>query len=47
MLSDPTYFQAIFHSLGYVQDLYRSQTELGQANEAIASVYMTSLRLLI
>ncbi|KAF5315153.1 hypothetical protein D9619_007057 [Psilocybe cf. subviscida] len=36
MLSDPTYFQAVFHSLGYVQDLYRSQTELGQANEAIA-----------
>ncbi|KDR82596.1 hypothetical protein GALMADRAFT_56945 [Galerina marginata CBS 339.88] len=36
MLSDPVYFQAIFHSLGYVKDLYRSQTELGMANEAIA-----------
>ncbi|KAF8195543.1 hypothetical protein BJ912DRAFT_1021238 [Pholiota molesta] len=36
MLSDPVYFQAVFHSLAYVKDLYRSQAELGQANEAIA-----------
>ncbi|KAF8967131.1 hypothetical protein BDZ97DRAFT_1621919, partial [Flammula alnicola] len=36
LLSDPVYFQAIFHSLNYVKDLYRSQAELGQANEAIA-----------
>jgi len=36
MLSDPVYFQAIFHSLQLVKDLYNSQTELGLANEAIA-----------
>jgi len=39
LLSDPTYFQAVFHSLGYVKDLYKSQSELGMANEAIASKY--------
>lgn len=37
LLSDTVYFQAVFHSLGYVKDLYKSQTELGLANEAIAS----------
>jgi ESCRT-I complex subunit VPS37 len=37
MISDPLYFQAIFHSLEGVKDLYRSQAELGMANEAIAS----------
>ncbi|PPQ92856.1 hypothetical protein CVT25_004344 [Psilocybe cyanescens] len=36
LLSDTVYFQAVFHSLGYVKDLYKSQTELGLANEAIA-----------
>ncbi|KAF9485917.1 hypothetical protein BDN70DRAFT_902945 [Pholiota conissans] len=36
MLSDPLYFQAVFHSLSFVKDLYRSQAELGHANEAIA-----------
>ncbi|KAH9480585.1 Vacuolar protein sorting-associated protein 37A [Psilocybe cubensis] len=36
LLSDPVYFQAVFHSLSYVKDLYKSQAELGLANEAIA-----------
>ncbi|KAF8890030.1 hypothetical protein CPB84DRAFT_1785227 [Gymnopilus junonius] len=36
LLSDPVYFQAIFHSLSFVKDLYKSQSELGSANEAIA-----------
>ncbi|CAA7261479.1 unnamed protein product [Cyclocybe aegerita] len=36
LLSDPVYFQAIFHSLNYVKELYKSQAELGMANEAIA-----------
>ncbi|KIM43268.1 hypothetical protein M413DRAFT_69676 [Hebeloma cylindrosporum] len=36
LLVDPVYFQTIFHSLSYVKDLYRSQSELGMANEAIA-----------
>ena len=39
LLIDPVYFQTIFHSLGYVKDLYRSQSELGMANEAIARMY--------
>lgn len=37
LLSDPVYFQAIFHSLQQVKDLYNAQAELGMANEAIAS----------
>ena len=37
LISDPVFFQAMFHSLGCVKDLYRSQAELGMANEAIAS----------
>jgi hypothetical protein len=37
MLSDPVHFQAIFHSLQQVKDLYNMQTELGMANEAVAS----------
>ena len=37
LLSDSVYFQAIFHSLQQVKDLYNAQTELGMANEAIAS----------
>ena len=37
LISDPVYFQAMFHSLQCVKDLYRSQAELGMANEAIAS----------
>jgi len=36
MLSDPVYFQAVFHSLQQVKDLYKSQTDLGKANEATA-----------
>ncbi|KAF8755320.1 Modifier of rudimentary (Mod(r)) protein [Rhizoctonia solani] len=36
MLSDPAYFQAIFHSLSHTKALLASQTELGMANEAIA-----------
>jgi len=37
LVSNPVYFQATFHSLECVKDLYRSQAELGMANEAIAS----------
>ncbi|KAG2009949.1 hypothetical protein CC2G_012816 [Coprinopsis cinerea AmutBmut pab1-1] len=36
LLEDPTYFQAIFHSLQRVKDLYNQQAELGSANESIA-----------
>ncbi|KAI0697880.1 hypothetical protein BC835DRAFT_727006 [Cytidiella melzeri] len=36
LLADPTYFQAIFHSLDRVKALYQSQAELGLANESIA-----------
>ncbi|KXN88108.1 hypothetical protein AN958_07567 [Leucoagaricus sp. SymC.cos] len=36
LLVDPSYFQAIFHSLDRVKELYKSQAELGLANETIA-----------
>jgi len=36
LLTDPTYFQAIFHSLPQVKALYEAQAELGMANESIA-----------
>ena len=38
MLVDPNYFQAVLHSLEKVKAMYQSQTELGMANEVIASV---------
>ncbi|TFK74853.1 hypothetical protein BDN72DRAFT_759038 [Pluteus cervinus] len=41
ILSDPVYFQAIFHSLERVKALYQSQAELGRANESIASHNLT------
>ncbi|KAH9969770.1 hypothetical protein BC827DRAFT_1162665, partial [Russula dissimulans] len=37
LLADPSYFQAIFHTLPNVKELYQSQAELGLANETIAS----------
>lgn len=37
LLAEPAYFQAIFHSLSKVKELYQSQAELGLANETIAS----------
>jgi hypothetical protein len=37
MLFDPAYFQAMFHMLGHTKALLASQTELGMANEALAS----------
>ncbi|THV03900.1 hypothetical protein K435DRAFT_851497 [Dendrothele bispora CBS 962.96] len=37
LLSDHTYFQAIFHSLPRVRSMYDAQAELGMANESIAS----------
>ncbi|KAL0953425.1 hypothetical protein HGRIS_004661 [Hohenbuehelia grisea] len=37
MLTDPAYFQAIFHSLPRVKALYQSQAEFGMANESIAN----------
>lgn len=42
LLEDPTYFQAIFHSLKRVMDLYNQQAELGLANESIASKILIS-----
>ncbi|KAF9468483.1 hypothetical protein BDZ94DRAFT_1153842 [Collybia nuda] len=36
LLTDPLYFQAIFHSLSRVKAMYQSQAELGMANESIA-----------
>ena len=36
MIADPAYFQAIFHTLSKVKELYqRSQAELGLANEQL------------
>ncbi|KAG5648363.1 hypothetical protein DXG03_004935 [Asterophora parasitica] len=37
LLTDPLYFQAIFHSLDRVKALYQAQAELGMANESIAN----------
>ncbi|KAG6812572.1 hypothetical protein H0H92_002224 [Tricholoma furcatifolium] len=37
LLTDPLYFQAIFHSLDRVKALYQGQAELGSANETIAN----------
>jgi hypothetical protein len=46
LLADPNYFQAVFHSMRYVKDLYQSQAELGSANETLASIhYASSFRL--
>jgi len=41
MLSDPTYFQAIYHSLDKVKALFQAQADLGAANESIASNNLT------
>lgn len=37
LLTDPLYFQAVFHSLERVKALYQAQAELGLANESIAN----------
>ncbi|GJJ15554.1 hypothetical protein Clacol_009832 [Clathrus columnatus] len=37
LLADPQYFQAIFHSLPRVKALIQARSELGMANESIAS----------
>lgn len=42
MLADPAYFQAIFHTLSKVKELYKGQAELGRANETIASALTLS-----
>jgi len=36
LLTNPVYFQAMFHSLHRVKELYQYQADLGMANEAIA-----------
>ncbi|KAI0643142.1 hypothetical protein C8Q79DRAFT_915900 [Trametes meyenii] len=36
LLADPSYFQAIFHTLPQVKLLYQGQADLGSANENIA-----------
>ena len=42
MLADPAYFQAIFHTLPKVKELYKGQAELGHASETIASALTSS-----
>lgn len=42
MLADPAYFQAIFHTLPKLKELYKGQEELGHANETIASALTPS-----
>jgi len=42
MLADPAYFQAIFHTLSKVKELYKGQAELGRANGTIASAFTPS-----
>ncbi|KAH9991277.1 hypothetical protein BJV77DRAFT_1008681 [Russula vinacea] len=37
MLAEPAYFQAIFHTLSKVKELYQSQAELGIANVTVAN----------
>ncbi|KAI0297730.1 hypothetical protein BC826DRAFT_907496 [Russula brevipes] len=37
ILADPAYFEAIFHALPKVKELYKGQAELGLANESIAN----------
>ncbi|THH20094.1 hypothetical protein EW146_g1205 [Bondarzewia mesenterica] len=37
LLIDPAYFQAVFHTLRVVKQLYQAQAELGLANESIAN----------
>ncbi|KAH9002762.1 hypothetical protein EDB86DRAFT_3233560 [Lactarius hatsudake] len=37
VLADPAYFQAIFHTLSNVKELYENQAELRLANETIAN----------
>lgn len=36
LLTDPVYFQAVFHSLPRVKAMFQAQAELGMANESIA-----------
>jgi ESCRT-I complex subunit VPS37 len=42
MLADPAYFQAAFHTLSKVKELYHSQAEMGIANETIASALVST-----
>ncbi|KAI0333778.1 hypothetical protein GY45DRAFT_1244029 [Cubamyces sp. BRFM 1775] len=41
LLADPAYFQAVFHTLPQVKLLYQGQSELGSANESIATHNLT------
>ncbi|KAF8914869.1 hypothetical protein CPB85DRAFT_464483 [Mucidula mucida] len=43
LLSDQSYFQAVFHSLPRVKAMYQAQSELGMANEAISSALIILL----
>jgi ESCRT-I complex subunit VPS37 len=36
LIANPQYFQAVFHSLERVKNIYRAQDELVKANESIA-----------
>jgi ESCRT-I complex subunit VPS37 len=37
LLADNVYFQSVFHSLPRVKAMIQAQSELGMANESIAS----------
>jgi ESCRT-I complex subunit VPS37 len=39
LLTDQLYFQAVFHSLPRVKAMVQAQSELGMANETIASEF--------
>lgn len=42
-MTDSQYFQAIFHTLPKVKALVQAQSELGMANESIASQLISNL----
>jgi len=42
ILADPAYFQATFHTLSKVKELYKGQADLGRANGTIASALTSS-----
>lgn len=43
LMTDSQYFQAIFHTLPKVKALVQAQSELGMANESIASQLISNL----
>ena len=43
MLNNPAYYEAVFNSLPQVKTMFQTQSELGRANEEIASEYAVAL----